>query len=92
MIKLSEGLDSVKAFLDGTDVLGRAVFEYYIEELDEVLTRVEESGLRINIAKSEWSVKQVKYLGHIVSTDGRSLDPKKMQGLIEMKSRRQKGK
>ena len=85
IVKLNECLDHVKEYLDGTEVLGRAAFDNHVEELDEVLTQVEESGLQVNIAKRKYSAKEAKYLGHIVATDGHILDPRNAQVLVTIK-------
>ena len=45
IVKLNEGLDCVKAFLDDAVILGKGNFAQHLEELDEVLTRMEETGL-----------------------------------------------
>ena len=42
MTKLKEVLDYVKVFLDGASALNRNTFEQHIEELDRVLTRIED--------------------------------------------------
>ena len=90
MTQLNDRLDYVKVFLDDAGALEKDSFELHIEELDEVLTRIEDTGLQINVAKSKWAVKEVKCLGHIVTPNGCSFDPKKLQGLIDMKAPKSK--
>ena len=51
---------------------------------------MEDAGLQINLAKSKWAVKEAKYLGYIVTTNGYSPDPKKIQGLLQMKAPKNK--
>ena len=58
MVKLNSGLDHVKISLDDAAMLGRTTFDKRIEELDEVITRMETSGLQVNMQKSKWEVIQ----------------------------------
>ena len=54
------------------------------------MTRIEEAGLKINIAKSEWAAKKVNCLGRSVNTNGRVPDPKKTQGSLQIKEPKNK--
>ena len=61
MMHLNEGLDYVKVFIDNRVVIGRnPSFEEYLKELDEVLIRIEDAGLQLNISKTKWAVSEVK--------------------------------
>jgi hypothetical protein len=50
----------------------------YQEYVCKVLTRLREAGLQADICKSEFYIKQTKYLGFIVSTEGITADPEKI--------------
>ena len=64
------------------------VFVYSSNEEDhapnvlKVLKRLRERGLQIDINKCEFSITQVKYFSPIVSTNGISMDPKKVQCIL----------
>ena len=62
MVKLNSGLEHANAFLDDTAMLGRSSFGKHVEEVEEVLIRIEVSGLQSNIQKVEWLVQHSKYL------------------------------
>ena len=49
----------------------------------KVLKRLQERGLQVDIDKCEFSVKEVKYLGLIVTTDGIKKDPKKIEAVLK---------
>ena len=85
MVKFNSVLDHVKIFFDDTAMLVRDAFDEHVDEIDEVLTRMETTGLKLNIQKSKLVVTQAKHLGCIVSTDGFSPDPAKIQGLVAIK-------
>ncbi|KAF2859253.1 hypothetical protein K470DRAFT_219523, partial [Piedraia hortae CBS 480.64] len=45
--------------------------------VEEFIKRLGESGLQLDIKKSEVYAKKTKYLNLIISTDGLSMDPEK---------------
>ncbi|MES9880089.1 MAG: reverse transcriptase domain-containing protein [Sedimenticola sp.] len=53
-------------------------FEQHIHRLSEVLTRLENAGLKLSPSKCKLFRKSVGFLGHIVSEDGVSTDPTKI--------------
>ena len=79
-----------KKIICNAATLGHATFDERAEELDKALTIMETSGLQVNIQKSKWAVTQATCLGHVASTNGRSPDPKKTQGLVSMKDPKNK--
>ena len=58
-------------------------FNEHIDRLEHVFTRLEESGLKIKLEKCKFLVKEVNYLGHIVSGEGVRPDPKKVECVRE---------
>lgn len=44
-----------------------------------VLERLRKAGIQADIKKCEFSVTRTKYLGFIISTDGISVDPAKIE-------------
>jgi hypothetical protein len=63
-------------YLDDIVVLGRS-FEEHVRNLDSVLQRLRESGLRLKPSKCAFFKKEVQYLGHIISHEGVATDPNK---------------
>ena len=55
-----------------------------------MLARIETSVLQANMRKIKWAATQAKCLGHVVSADGCSPDPDKIQGLVAMKEPKNK--
>ena len=58
-------------------ILGRS-FAEHIRNLDSVLQRLRESGLRLKPAKCAFFRQEVRYLGHVISRKGVSTDPEKV--------------
>lgn len=72
------------AYLDDIIVCS-ATFENHIKDLDSVFQRLERFKLRVNIRKCRFCCQDVKYLGHILSAEGISVDPEKTVAIRERK-------
>ena len=68
------------AYLDDVLVFSKTRTEHR-RHVDEVIRRLGAAGLQIDIGKSEFCTTKTKYLGLIISTDGMSMDPEKVQAL-----------
>jgi len=66
-------LDDILIYLDN-----KLEHQVYVKK---VLKRLRNAGLQVNIKKCEFGVKQTKYLGFIVSTEGIKVDPKKVKAI-----------
>ena len=69
-------------YLDGVIVMA-PTFEQHMERLEEVLLRLRKAGLKLKPSKCDMLQKQVRYVGHIVSEDGMSTNPEKVQAAKE---------
>ena len=56
-------------------------FEDHMQHLDEVLTRFENHGLTLNLAKLAFFRQSVKFLGHILAPEGIRPDPSKIEAI-----------
>lgn len=70
----------VLVYLDDLIVFGAALEEHE-ERLLKVLDRLEEVGLKVSLDKCQICRPSVKYVGHIVSADGVSTDPEKVEAV-----------
>lgn len=77
----------VFAYLDDIIVLGRS-FEEHVENLTTVFNRLLKAQLQINFDKSEFVQNSLKYLGHIVCSEGIHTDPSKIEAIKEMSAPR----
>ena len=62
-------------------VVFAATEEEHTHQLNLVLERVAKAGLTLKHSKCHWMQKSVKFLGHIVSSDGISVDPAKVKSV-----------
>ena len=61
-------------YLDDCIILGRD-FPSHISNLQEVLQRFRDAGLKLKMSKCQFFKKQVNYLGHVISSSGVRPDP-----------------
>jgi hypothetical protein len=54
------------------------------ENLSKVLLRARKKGIKFNPDKCIIGAKEVKYFGHILSSDGMKPDPDKVSAIIGM--------
>ena len=69
--------DTAVAYFDDI-LIGGKNFDDVMGKLEVVLRRLHGAGLTINIQKCSMFKKSVKFLGHIVSAEGVSVDPEKV--------------
>lgn len=69
---------SVLLYLDDIVVFSSTV-EQHLERLKGVLERLQSEGLKAKLSKCSFFRKEVHYLGHVISADGVSTDPGKIE-------------
>ena len=77
-------LDFVQIYLDDVLVFSSS-FEEHIDHLKQVFERLKSFNLKLAPKKCKFFQKSVRYLGHIVSQDGISVDPEKTSKVAEWK-------
>lgn len=73
-------LNEVLVFLDDLIVFSKTLEEHEAR-LIKVLTRLKECGLKLSPDKCHFFKSSVKYLGHVVDSDGVHTDPEKISAL-----------
>ena len=82
MSGLMEALEYVKTYLDDLLTITKSSFEDHLTKLREVLHRLRNAGLRVNIAKSTFAMDEVEYLGYILSRRGIKPMPEKVTAIL----------
>ena len=83
MGKILEGLDGVECNID--DVLVHAsTQELHDKRLEQVLKRLTEAGVTLNVDKCTSRVPKIKFLGNVVSADGIEVDPDKESAVVNL--------
>ena len=77
------GVDGVACVMDDILVHG-ATREEHDSVLKTVLSKLSNAGITLNKSKCVFGVNKVSFLGHVVSGDGITSDPNKVQAIVEM--------
>ena len=67
-------------------VCGGVTRKEHDERLRGVLSRLKSTGVTLNPSKCLFAQKQVRFLGHLVSSEGIKPDPRRIQGLRDFPS------
>ena len=94
MSELMAGLEFVRVYID--DILcitnkykdiaetDANVWERHLEQLEKVLERLQEAGLKVNAKKSFFGRQELEYLGYWVTRDGIQPLPKKVEAIVNI--------
>lgn len=74
------GCPGVEPLQDDTVVAGKDL-EDHNKKLDCVMKALNKAGIRLNINKCEFAVKELKFLGHLVGENGIRPDPEKTDSI-----------
>ena len=84
MQKLLRKFPEVECFIDDVGIFTSGTFVQHLEIIKEVLKILSDSGFSIKPKKCSWAVKQVEYLGHIITTEGVKPQPKKIDAVLRI--------
>ena len=62
----------------------KSSFAEHIKQLEEIFRRFLKAGLKVNATKCSFGLREIPYLGYIISLDGVKPDPKKIQGITDL--------
>jgi hypothetical protein len=65
-------------------IITNGSLEDHLEKLSMVLTRLQDSGLKINADKSNFCTLEMEYLGYILTRDGIKPQPNKVQAMLAL--------
>ena len=82
MTHILAGVPGVIVDIDDVLIGGKGNAEHD-ERLRQVLERMKEAGVTLN-EKCELATKKIKFLGHIITPEGISIDPEKVQAVADM--------
>ena len=85
MSQLLQGIPSTACVVDDICITGKTPEEHF-KNLESVLHRLQEAGLKVNPKKCKFYLPEVKYLGRIISKDGIRMDPSAIDAILKMPS------
>ena len=84
MGNLMHDLEYVRTYIDDLACITTGDFNDHLEKLGEVLKRLRNAGLKVNIRKSFFCKSEVEYLGYIITRKGVKPDPKKVSAIFNI--------
>ena len=81
MDQIIQGIDGVLCYLDDILVSGKSK-EEHLENLQKVLQRLKEHGLRVKKTKCSFMKTSVRYLGHYIDADGIHATDDKIEAIV----------
>ena len=76
-----QGIPDTSVYIDDILVTGSTP-EQHMKNLDDVLTRLEEAGLRLKQEKCQFLLPEVEYLGHVLSANGLKPSQKNIRAIL----------
>lgn len=73
---------SLLLYLDDIIVFSSSVSQH-LQRMEVVLSRLQREGLKIKLEKCAFFQKEVRYLGHVISSQGVSTDPAKIEAVAQ---------
>ncbi|MGH7974544.1 MAG: RNase H-like domain-containing protein, partial [bacterium] len=77
-------LEFVRTYLDDILLMSKGSFEDHLEKLKEVLIRLSNANLKINVSKSKFCQTEVEYLGFWITREGIQPLPRKVDAMIKI--------
>jgi hypothetical protein len=84
MSGLMQSLEYVKTYIDDILVITKDDFVDHLKKLEQVLIRLRDAGLRVNIDKSFFAEDEIEYLGYILTQQGIKPQAKKVSAIIAL--------
>ena len=86
-----EGIENMAIVADDILIFGKGNTKEEAERnhdktLHEVLKRCQETGLKLNKDKIQFKLDEIKYVGHLITSEGVKPDPSKIQAILQMKA------
>ena len=74
----------VKTYIDGALVFSKYSFENHIDQRRIIFVRLRAAGLKFNSPKCSFGLKEIPYLGYVITREGIKPDPIKVQGIMNI--------
>lgn len=58
-------------------------WEEHLQQLDEILTIMEDQSLYAKASKCEFGLREILYLGHVISVEGVQVHQEKIQAILD---------
>ena len=82
MNDLIQDLEFAQAYIDDLLVTTKSSFEDHLTHLEQVLSRLQEKGLKVNLTKSKLCQTELEYLGYWITRKGIQPLTKKVEAIL----------
>jgi hypothetical protein len=79
-MNLMASLKFLQAYMDDLLIITRKTLDEHLQEMERVLARLHDAGLKVNAAKSLFCAHEIEYLGYILTREGINPNQKKCKG------------
>ena len=78
-------IEGIKTYIDDILVLSKDIFENHIEQLIIIFSRLCAAGLKGDAPNCSFGLKEIPYLGYVITMEVIRTDPKKVQGVMDLR-------
>ena len=75
-------IEVIKSYIYYILFFRKYIFSKHIYKLRVVFARLCATGMKVNVPKCSFGLKDILYLGYIITRDGIKPDPNKLQGTM----------
>ena len=68
--------------MDNLLIITRGIMDKHLQKMETLLTRLRDTGLKVNAAKSSFCAHEIEYFGYILTRDGIKPQPKKVSAIL----------
>ncbi len=81
IMDLMASLKFVRVHMDDLLIIRRGILDEHLQKMETMLTRLRDTRLKVNAAKSLFCAHEIEYLGYILTREGIKPQPKKVQAI-----------
>ena len=85
MTGLMQSLDYIRCYIDGFLIISKDSYAAHLIKIREVLRRLLNADLRVNMAKPFFALPEIEYLGYILIREGIKPQPEKCTAILALK-------
>ena len=80
-----QDMESIIVYMDDLLIIGVESYEKYIEQVDELLTRLKSKQMQVNPDKSFWAKTEITYLGFLMNQQGIKPQLENVKAMLDSK-------
>ncbi len=84
IMDLMASLNIVRVYMDDFLIITRRTLDKHLQQMETVLTRLRDAGIKVDAAKSLFCAHEIEYLGYILTREGIKPQPKKVQAILAL--------